>query len=64
MWTRRAHVLNPLTEAASIPRGIKLPWNDDIEEYFNELKHMVSFDTLLNCTYWEVSFDVHKNASD
>ena len=64
MWTRRSHVLVPLTEAASGPKGRNMLWNDALERYFKELKHMVSTDTLLNYPYWKLTLTVHTDASD
>ena len=48
MWTMRSHVLDPLTEASSGPKGRKILCNDALESYFKELKHMVSAETLLS----------------
>ena len=42
MCPRRSHVLDPLPEVASGPKGGKILWNYALEIYFNELKRMVS----------------------
>ena len=42
MCPRQSHVLAPLTEAASGPKGRKILWNDALESSFKELKRMVS----------------------
>ena len=64
MWTRRSHVLAPLTEADSGPKGRTILCNDSLEESFKELKCMVSSEMLLNYTYWTVPFTVHTNDFD
>ena len=51
MWPRRSHVLAPLTEAASGPKGRKILWNDALESSFKELKHIVSSEILLSYPY-------------
>ena len=59
MWPRRSHVLAPLTEAASGPKGRKILWNDTLENYFKELKRMVSAETLLSYRDWKLPFTAH-----
>ena len=48
MWPRRSHVLAPLTEADSGPKGRKILCNDALESSFKELKRVVSSETLLS----------------
>ena len=64
MCPRRSHLLAPLTEADSGPKGKKILWNDALEDSFKELKRMVSYDTVLSDPYWTITFTVHTNASD
>ena len=49
MWSSWSHILSPLKEATSGPKGVKLIRNDKIEDSFKEIKYVVSADTLLNC---------------
>ena len=51
MWTRQSHILAPLTEADSGPKGKKILWNDALERSFRELKRMVYVETLLSYSY-------------
>ena len=48
MWPRCSHVLSPLTEADTRPKGKNKLWNETLESPFKELKHMVSAKTLLS----------------
>ena len=64
MWPRWHHILAPLIEAVSGPKGRKILWNDAIEEPFKEIKRMVSAETLLGNTCWKIPFTVHTDASD
>ena len=57
MWTRRSHILYPLTEAASGPKGIKILWNDALESSYKELNHMVSAEIFLSDPFLET--DIH-----
>ena len=61
MCTIRSHVLSPLKRVTIGPKGRKIIWNNDIEVTFKELKCMVSYDTFLNYTHWEITFTVHKD---
>ena len=58
MWPRWSHVLDPLTEAASGPKGRSILWNNNPEVEFCETKHMVSEDTLLNYPDCTIPLDV------
>ena len=51
MWFRCSHVLSPLTEAATGPKGRMKLWNETLEKAFKEQKHMVSVKTLLSYPY-------------
>ena len=64
MWPRRSHVLDPLIEAASSPKGRKTSWNCALESSFKELKDMVSDETLLSYPYWTIPFTVNTDAFD
>ena len=64
MWTRRSHILYPLEEADSRPKGGKILWNDALENSSKELNLMVSAETLLSYTYWTITFTVHTDDSD
>ena len=64
MWPRRSHVLSPLTDAASGPKGRNILWNDAFEIYFKELKRMVSAENLLSYLDCKLPFTVHTNTSD
>ena len=64
MWTRRLHVLAPLKEAYSGPKGRKILWNDSLEISLKELKCMVSAEILLNYPGCKLPFTVHTDVSD
>ena len=64
MWPRRYHILDPMAEADSSPKGRKILWNDALESYFKELKHMVSAETLISYPDCKLPFTVHTGAYD
>ena len=64
IWPRRSHVLDPLTEAVSGPKGINILWNDSFEISFKELKRMVYVETLISHPDCKLPFTVHIDASD
>ena len=64
MWPRRSHVLDPLTEAARVPKGRKILWNDALEISFKEMKCMVSAETLLSYPDRKLPLTDHTGASD
>ena len=63
MWPRMSHVLDPLTEASRVPKGIKIFWNDALESSFKELKCMVSSEILLSYPDWTMPSTVNTDAS-
>jgi hypothetical protein len=64
MWKSRSHVIAPLTEASTGPKGSKIQWTEELEHSFTKLKEMVSADTLLNYPDWTIPFTIHTDASD
>ena len=64
IWTRRSHILAPLTEAASGPKCLKILWNYALESYFKELKRIVFAEMLLGYPGWKLTFTFHTDASD
>ena len=65
MWKSRSHILVPLIEASGGPKGSKITWTDELEHAFNNLKEMVSAETLLNYPdWWTIPFTIHTDASD
>ena len=64
MCPRRSHILAPLTEAASGPKGRKILWNDALGDYINILKRMIYAYNLLIYPYWTIPFMVKTNASN
>ena len=57
-------MLVPLIEVDIGPKGRKLLWNDALEDYFKEIKRMVSDDNLLSYADWTIPFTGHTYASD
>ena len=64
MWKSRSHVIAPLTEASTGPKGSKIKWTEALEHSLTKLKEMVSADTLLNYPDWTIPFTIHTDASD
>ena len=48
----------------SDPEGIQIPWENDPEAAFVNLKIVFSVEKFLNCPYWGLLFTVHTDASD
>ena len=42
------NILTPLIDAVRGPKGRKIVWNYSLEDYFKEIKHMISYDMLFN----------------
>ena len=63
MCTRRSHVVDPLMEAARVPKCRSILWNNEMEVALCELKRMVSADTILNYPEWKIIFTVQSCSS-
>ena len=61
MWSRNSHVLTLLAEAEGGPKDRRILWNDPIEDSFSEIKCIISYETLMNYTYFNISFKVHND---
>ena len=61
---RCSHILATITEDSVGNKGKKIEWTKDIEEYFVDLKMIVSEEKLLNYQYWTIPFTIHTFASD
>ena len=64
MRPRRYHVLDPLTEADSVPKGREILWKNELEVAFQDIKRTVSTDNLQNYPGWTNTFTIHTYASD
>ena len=64
IWTRRYHILDPLTNSASGSKSRKILWNAALEESLTEPKCMLYSDTLLIYLDWNILFMIHTDASD
>ena len=64
VWPRRLHLLAPLIEEASVPKGKKILWNETLKISFKELKSMVSAETLLSHSDLKLPLSVHTDAYD
>ena len=64
MWKGRSHVLGPLTELASGKKNKKIKWTPEQEKAFQEIKRLVSQETILAYPDWNKPFEIHSDASD
>ena len=64
MWPRQSHILDSLTDAASVLKYGNILWDDALESSFKKLKRMVSAEKLLIYPYWKLPFTVHTDAYD
>ena len=46
-WKRRAHVLAPLTALTKTPKNTPIPWNEETEAAFNNIKALLIEEVLL-----------------
>ena len=64
IWPRISYMLDPLTEAASFPKGRKILCNYVLEESFKEPNHMVYIETFLNYPDCVIHFTLHTDDYD
>ena len=64
LWPRRSHILQPFSDVSSGKKGAKIKWTPSLEEAFQEIKKMVSQQTLLTYPDWSKPFVIHTDASD
>ena len=62
MWRRRSHLLAPLT--ALLSKGNKLAWTDVHQKAYDEVKRVISMETLLAFPDFDKEFHVFADASD
>ena len=62
MWHHRSHILAPLTKLTSKITPWK--WTSVEQEAFEQIKKVVSRETLLSFPNFEETFDIHTDASD
>ena len=61
MWSKRSHLLQPLTALASTK--LELKWTDVEQKSSDKIKWIFSRDTLLIYTDFNKLFDIHTDAS-
>ena len=62
MWSKRSHLLHPLTALTSYQ--VKLKWNDMEQKALDDIKRFVSQDTLLAYLDFNKLFDIHTDVRD
>ena len=61
MWIRRSHLLAPLTKLCS--KEAKWVWGDEQQKAFNDMKKVISRETLLVYPQFDKEFVIHTDAS-
>ena len=64
MWKRRSHVLAPLSKLTKLNRKKRLPWGDDQQRSFEEIKQIIANEVILAYPDFNKSFEIHVDASD
>ena len=62
MWRRRSHLLAPLT--ALLSKGKNLKWTEEHQKAFDEVKRVISRETLLSFPDYDRLFHIFADASD
>jgi transposase InsO family protein len=62
MWRRRSHMLAPLTSMVS--KDAKFKWTQDHQKAFDEIKTVISRETLLAYPDFKKDFHIYTDASD
>jgi transposase InsO family protein len=63
MYPRRSHILAPLTKLAGL-RGKLLPWTDDCQQAFDQMKALLAEDAFLRYPDHNKPFHIYCDASD
>ena len=61
IWPQRSHILAPLTALTS--GKVKWKWTDEHQKAFDEMKHVITRETLLAYPDFNKPFDIHMDAS-
>jgi hypothetical protein len=65
IWKQRSHILFPLTESTKAPRGSKsFKWEEAQDKAFQEIKKLISKNTMLIFPDFNKVFEIHTDASD
>jgi len=64
MWKRRSHILAPLTALTKGAKRKPIHWNHKLQKAFDNIKQVVSKETMLSFPDFSKTFDVHTDASD
>ena len=62
MWRRRSHLLAPMT--ALLSKKVKWNWTQECQESFDEIKRVISQETLLAFPDFTKTFHIYTDASD
>ena len=61
IWPQRSHILAPLTALTSAK--VKWKWTDEHQKAFDEMKQVITRETLLAYPNFNKPFDIHTDAS-
>jgi hypothetical protein len=65
MWKQRSHILTPLTELTKVLRRSKsFKWEEAQDKAFQEIKKLISKNTMLIFLLFNKVFEIHMDASD
>ena len=64
LWPRRLVILQPLTALTGKSKNTTLEWTAECQAAFEEIKALMTQDTLLAYPKYGKPFDVHTNASN
>jgi hypothetical protein len=61
MWKKHSEILAPLTELTSTKKARK--WSNKQQNAFNTMKKIMAQETILAYSNFEISFEIHTDAS-
>ena len=64
MWKRYSHALASLSKLRKLNRKKRLPWGDDQQRSFDEIKKIIANEAILACPDLNKPFEIHADASD